>query len=546
MIIVFFTVSLIGLQPKAAGRRRKDSGLPAIAKRPCGSNFNSFFIIILKLNPTPHAMATADQLGKWKREWRNAISKELGKALQAILEALPENSARCDELRLLLSQLNDTNRGQIMGTRSQDELDAAYNSLRLRALQFVNTLSLADFNPEAAGFTPPAPKGVLLHKIPRQMQLGRAETCIIRLAYDRAVIADNLELSAEVKVRDIAVSKVMEAELIDPNADAAFQIRSFHDERQFLEHGAYTEWTFYVTPLRAGTFPLLLKLTVIAAIDGEKEKRNITWEEEVRIAAEAPQQLPEGEAGFRASGLSVAFRNPPPGKKAAAAPAAEESGAAVPSLLEDIMPEPIYEPPPAYREPNTQQTAFPGQPAPRPRFPWASAASVALLLVAAAWWFWPYNAAKPADVAVGEPGSKEQPEPLDSALWKEENMALEKAPPEKAIKLPLEKQPKAEAHRIPRRPDGPEWPATINGPLKARRVASAPGLRLANTPDAQIVINVCIDAKGKVVRSTFNPSASDSSAPELQAQLLDHAKQWVFEPGQGALCGTLSYRIRSH
>jgi hypothetical protein len=250
-------------------------------------------------------MVTAAQLQDWKEEWRQLVTQNLGKALKAVDERLPADSPKASTLIQLQAQLNSANRDKIMGTRSSSDLELAYNQIRARFLDFINGLEVTDFLPaEGQGIKPTAQRGTLLHKIPGQMQVDKEEECIIRLAYDRAVIADNLELTEDVEVKEVTISEVMEAELIDPNFEPAFAIRSFNDERQFLQSGEYTEWRFYVRPLRAGTFDLLLKLTVIEEIDGEKERRNITWEEKVQIVTE---QVESSSADFQSSGLSLAF-----------------------------------------------------------------------------------------------------------------------------------------------------------------------------------------------------------------------------------------------
>lgn len=250
-------------------------------------------------------MVTKAQLDQWKAEWEQLVTTKLGKALDAMEERLPSDSPKSRQLVHLRSQLNAANKEKIMGLRSAAELDVVYNQLRERLLTFIADLEPEDFVPTAPkGFRPPAKRGSLLHKIPRQMQLGREEECIIRLAYDRSVIADNLELDEDIELKEVTISEVMEAELIDPNYEPAFAIRTFHDERQFLQAGAYTEWKFYVRPLREGTFDLLLKLTVIEEVLGVRERRNITWEEKVQIITE---QAAEAPAEFQPAGLSLSF-----------------------------------------------------------------------------------------------------------------------------------------------------------------------------------------------------------------------------------------------
>lgn len=250
-------------------------------------------------------MVTAAQLKDWKTEWLALVPQNLGKALKAVDERLPADSPKATVLIQLQAQLNSANRDKLMGTRSSADLELAYNQIRAKLLEFIDGLEVEDFHPVlGTSFTPTARRGTLLHKIPGQMQVGKEEECIIRLAYDRAVIADNLELTEDVEVKEVTISEVMEAELIDPSFEPAFAIRSFNDERQFLQQGEYTEWRFYVRPLRAGTFDLLLKLTVIEEIDGQKERRNITWEEKVQIVTE---QVEAPAAEFHNSGLSLSF-----------------------------------------------------------------------------------------------------------------------------------------------------------------------------------------------------------------------------------------------
>lgn len=250
-------------------------------------------------------MVTPTQLQDWKTEWRKLVTQNLGKVLSAIDERLPADSPKASTLIQLQAQLNMANRDKLMGTRSSADLELSYNQIRAKLLDFIDGLEVEDFHPVVGqGFTPTAQRGTLLHKIPGQMQVGKEEECIIRLAYDRSVIADNLELTDDVEVKEVTISEVMEAELIDPSFDPAFSIRSFHDERQFLQAGEYTEWRFYVRPLRAGSFDLLLKLTVIEEIGGERERRNITWEEKVQIVTE---QVEASAAEFQVSGLSLAF-----------------------------------------------------------------------------------------------------------------------------------------------------------------------------------------------------------------------------------------------
>jgi hypothetical protein len=255
------------------------------------------------------------KLSSLKEDWREAMTDSINDVLQAIEEEMPESAVKHNELLALKLRLNDANKQKIMGMQSAEQLNVLYNALRYDILMFIDELSPQDFEPAPIVFgqgQPPPQKGTLLHKIPRKMAVGKEVECIIRLAFERAVIADNLDLTDEVEVKDVVVSKVMEAELLDPNAEPAFRIRTFSDEEQFLQTGTYTEWKFLVTPIREGAFKLLLKISVVEIIEGKERIRNISFEEMIQIIS-AAEKVPE--AAFTHTGIEVARQDvaPPSG-----------------------------------------------------------------------------------------------------------------------------------------------------------------------------------------------------------------------------------------
>ena len=246
------------------------------------------------------------KLSSLKEDWREEMKDSINDVLKAIEEEMPESAVKHNELLALKLRLNDANKQKIMGMQSAEQLNVLYNALRYDILMFIDELVPDDFEPAPIVFgqgQPPPQKGTLLHKIPRQMAVGKEVECIIRLAFERAVIADNLDLTDEVEVKDVVVSKVMQAELLDPNATPAFKIRTFSDEEQFLQTGTYTEWKFLVTPLREGAFKLLLKISVVEVIEGKERIRNISFEEMIQIVS-AAAKVPE--AAFINTGVQVA------------------------------------------------------------------------------------------------------------------------------------------------------------------------------------------------------------------------------------------------
>ncbi|MCO6490301.1 MAG: hypothetical protein J5I98_17945 [Phaeodactylibacter sp.] len=249
-------------------------------------------------------MTDEAQLQEWKQEWRRLVPDSIAKALEAMEEKIPPFSPKYKLLVNLRARVNDANRGRIAGTLSNEDLQLEYNRIRMSLLETIDALSVEDFRQPMGQSPDERKRGYLLHKIPPQMQVGKEEECIIRLAYEQAAIVQDIELSEEVEVKQVTVSKIMQAELIDPNAEPAFAIRTYSDEEQFLQEGEYTEWKFWVEPLREGTFALLLKISVVEVIEGRERTRNLTWEEKVQIVTEAPQIEP----AFRESGIAFAYQ----------------------------------------------------------------------------------------------------------------------------------------------------------------------------------------------------------------------------------------------
>jgi hypothetical protein len=274
------------------------------------------------------AMLDQAQLTQWKQQWRRLVADSIAEALSALEERLPDYSPKFKVLIALRGQLNDANSNRIMGVLSSEALQLEYNRLRKGLLDLIEGLNVEDFLPQPLAAGAPAQRGFLLHKIPGRMEVKRETACIIRLAYEQAAIARDLELDEDVEVKQVTVSKVMHAELIDPNSDPAFAIRSFSDEEQFLQAGEYTEWKFFVRPLRPGAFKLLIKVSVVERVEGQDRRRNLSWEEKVQVVTQAVEEV----AAFQPSGIVV-------GASAAAEPR-QAGGTPPPSALPHV---PVFE-----------------------------------------------------------------------------------------------------------------------------------------------------------------------------------------------------------
>ncbi|MCB9265133.1 MAG: hypothetical protein H6558_08930 [Lewinellaceae bacterium] len=306
-------------------------------------------------------MISEAQLLEWKKEWRRLVADSIAKALEAMEEMVPAFSPKSKLLVNLRARLNEANRGRIAGTLSNEQLQLEYNRIRMSLLETIDALTTDDFRQPMAQPPGNRKKGYLLHKIPPQMQVEKEEECIIRLAYEQAAIVQDIELSEEVEVKQITVSKIMQAELIDPNAEPAFAIRTYSDEEQFLQEEEYTEWKFWVKPLREGTFNLLLKISVVEVVEGKERTRNLTWEEKVQIITETPQLEP----AFKESGVNLAYQ--PAEAEPFSPPGAEEEPRVSPritgsgkkevaSRLEEMI-QPTYRPGPGAPVPRAEPSA---------------------------------------------------------------------------------------------------------------------------------------------------------------------------------------------
>lgn len=137
-------------------------------------------------------------------------------------------------------------------------------------------------------------RGNILYNIPATMELERDTRCEVRIAFDKETLLQDLDITDDVVVKDIRISNLMEVDLICPFKDEApFSVRRISSQEQFIDEDDYTQWIFYVKALKAGKFPLILKVTVVEVIHGKERKREIVLEEMVEIVTTVPDIMPE-------------------------------------------------------------------------------------------------------------------------------------------------------------------------------------------------------------------------------------------------------------
>jgi hypothetical protein len=237
-----------------------------------------------------------ENLQDTKRALAERIPKEgMSPVIKTLKTLVPATSPKYTLLLQLEAELRDIKIKGIEGLLSHDDLTLANNQLRRRLFDFIESLEAADFDPHAK----PAPEaegrkhGHVLYRIPHTMQLHHEARCVVRIALDKMMLLEDMDLDEEVKIRtEVVVSDFMKVEMVDPAQPAVFTIRSTSEPVQFIGADDFTEWLFYVKPLQSGEHILQLKVVVMAKIDNEYYKREKVLEEYVVIVTESVQEDP--------------------------------------------------------------------------------------------------------------------------------------------------------------------------------------------------------------------------------------------------------------
>lgn len=126
-------------------------------------------------------------------------------------------------------------------------------------------------------------RGFLLHSIPKKMQQHNLHRCIIRVAFDRDTIledlhelADNVVIKEKIRLENKMAIVFSESEY--------FEVIAHNQQEQIVEEDEdeFTEWNFDVKPLKQGLFPITFKVIIILA-NGNKE---IVFTESIEVVIE--------------------------------------------------------------------------------------------------------------------------------------------------------------------------------------------------------------------------------------------------------------------
>lgn len=143
-----------------------------------------------------------------------------------------------------------------------------------------------------------AKQGSVLYNIPNRMAVGQETKCVVRVAFSEVLVRQDAEIKTDTVIKNIRVSNVMSAELIDIEGKA-FAIRGINSTEQFVDADIATEWIFYVKGLLSGVHRLLLKISVTEEINGRERVREIVLEEIITIAEVPQSSIPTNKTVFK-------------------------------------------------------------------------------------------------------------------------------------------------------------------------------------------------------------------------------------------------------
>ena len=221
--------------------------------------------------------------------------KGISYVIKTLEGLLPSKSPKYDVLVALKADYRKLKLEVLEGLLSKAEENRQQAQIRRRLLDFLRGLEPEDFDKKArrSHLAPEQKikKGHVLYRIPKQMQLAQESRCLVRIAFDKEMIVEDLDLDEDTELRSgIRISDYMKVEVVDPSPDGVFDIRTTSEPVQLIDADDFTEWKFYVKPKQAGEHILELKVNIMLQVDGEVRVREKTLEESVVIITEAPAQ----------------------------------------------------------------------------------------------------------------------------------------------------------------------------------------------------------------------------------------------------------------
>lgn len=210
----------------------------------------------------------------------------VGEVLERLKLMLAQNKQRVNEIIQMetrLSKLNNDFRFQFI---TKEAFDSQYALLTKAVIDYLDELQPVDLETPKSSQPKKKNSGHLLHRIPDQMQLQKRTKCVVRLAHLQEELLENYTMTEDTVIKSVRVAEVMEVDLQDRNEEKAFEITTLNTKEQFLDEGYYTEWIYYVKPIREGKHELTLVVSVLEEIRGKERRRDVVLEEVVTIVSE--------------------------------------------------------------------------------------------------------------------------------------------------------------------------------------------------------------------------------------------------------------------
>ena len=213
-------------------------------------------------------------------EIKACLTQSMEEAFDKLEQYLSNTSNQYNDFLHLKAMFKEAQKEELLGLQNDADTDITINRIRTAFLHLLDELKEDDIAAKEI-----IRKGQLLYYIPTLMSLQQAYKCLVRLAISKELILSNLTLDAAPETEAIRISKVMSVALIDISGNQHFSITAINSAEQYIEDDDYTEWTFYVTPLKNGTYPLLLKITTVQVINQKERKKELVLEKLVKIVA---------------------------------------------------------------------------------------------------------------------------------------------------------------------------------------------------------------------------------------------------------------------
>ena len=242
---------------------------------------------------------------------KNYIAEGVETALDFLEKILDHNASRYNDYIQIKSRYNSLQRELLLGVLDHGTYDISRNNISKALLLLAEEITEKDLIPEGGAKPQEEDKrGEVLYNVPDLMQLNREEKCTVRIAFEAEIVKRDWEASEEDVIKSIRVSEIMAVSLlnIDEN-DPPFVIRTLSETVQFVDKDDFTEWIFYVKPLKIGRFPLVMRVSVIEMINNKEYKKDIVLEEEITVETEVAPQNDNG--AFKSAGAAITLANTP-------------------------------------------------------------------------------------------------------------------------------------------------------------------------------------------------------------------------------------------